>query len=418
MQDGNHGEYRPRPDEFVDAGVAKFIRAADMANGRILFDSANSISPGALDRIRKGIGQPGDILFSHKGTVGKLAVAPLDAEPFVCSPQTTFWRCLDPRMLNPGFLYAFMRSPLFTRQWHVRKGDTDMADYVSLTAQRRLRIPVPGHAEQLRLGAAVSAFDDLIENNRRRVEILEEMARLIYREWFVHFRFPGHEDSELVDSDLGPIPDAWAVVPISAMADVVRGRSYRKHELVDQGGLPFVNLKCVDRGGGFRRDGLKRYDGPYRPEQLVSPGDIIVAVTDMTQARHVIGRAARVPILNEPRGVISLDLVRVVPQQGAAPQFLFGCLRYSDFGNQIKEFANGTNVLHLSADRISEFKTVAPPVDLQCAFADAVGPMYELSDTLELQNEVLREARDLLLPRLVSGELDVSELALELAEVG
>src|SRR2546429_9800457 len=91
VEDGNHGEYRPRPDEFVSAGVA-FIRAADMDAGRVLFETASRINERARQRITKGIGAPGDVLLSHKGTVGKVALVLDDAPPFVCSPQTTFWR--------------------------------------------------------------------------------------------------------------------------------------------------------------------------------------------------------------------------------------------------------------------------------------------------------------------------------------
>ena len=98
VEDGNHGEYRPRPDEFVDAGVA-FIRAADMDTGRVLFESAARINKRARDKITKGIGAPGDVLLSHKGTVGKVALVADDAPPFVCSPQTTFWRTIDRQRL-------------------------------------------------------------------------------------------------------------------------------------------------------------------------------------------------------------------------------------------------------------------------------------------------------------------------------
>jgi type I restriction enzyme S subunit len=87
VEDGNHGEYRPRAEEFVESGVA-FIRAADMEAGRVLFQAASKINDIARKRITKGIGAPGDVLLSHKGTVGKLAVVPNDAPPFVCSPQT------------------------------------------------------------------------------------------------------------------------------------------------------------------------------------------------------------------------------------------------------------------------------------------------------------------------------------------
>src|SRR5712691_775309 len=104
VEDGNHGEYRPRHDEFGEGRWA-FVRAADMDAGQVLFESAQKINDTAFARIRKGIGRGGDVLFSHKGTVGKLALVPLDAPPFVCSPQTTFWRTLDQDRLDRRFLY-------------------------------------------------------------------------------------------------------------------------------------------------------------------------------------------------------------------------------------------------------------------------------------------------------------------------
>ncbi len=113
VEDGNHGEYRPRSDEFGEGEYA-FIRAADMDCGRVLFESAQRISDKSMARIRKGVGKGGDVLFSHKGTVGKLALAPLDSPLFVCSPQTTFWRTLDQGRLDRRFLYCFMRSRAFT----------------------------------------------------------------------------------------------------------------------------------------------------------------------------------------------------------------------------------------------------------------------------------------------------------------
>ena len=135
VEDGNHGEYRPRPDEFVEDGVA-LIRAADMDSGRVLFESAAKINERARQRITKGIGAPGDVLLSHKGTVGKVALVPSDAPPFVCSPQTTFWRTLDMNSLDRKYLYAFLRSPGFHAQLATRAGETDMAPDVSLTSQR------------------------------------------------------------------------------------------------------------------------------------------------------------------------------------------------------------------------------------------------------------------------------------------
>jgi len=112
VEDGNHGEYRLRPDEFVKEGVA-FIRAADMSVGQVDFESASKINEMARNRITKGIGNAGDILISHKGTVGKVALVPVSAPPFVCSPQTTLWRAVDQDRLDKKYLFALMRSPAF-----------------------------------------------------------------------------------------------------------------------------------------------------------------------------------------------------------------------------------------------------------------------------------------------------------------
>jgi type I restriction enzyme S subunit len=383
VEDGNHGEYRPRPDEFVDDGVAKFIRAADMAAGRILFDEAKSISGVARERIRKGIGRPGDIVFSHKGTVGKLAVAPADAEPFVCSPQTTFWRCLDPTRLDPQFLYTFMRSPLFMQQWHVRKGETDMADYVSLTAQRRLKVPVPDFAEQLRIGGAIRAFDGLIANNRRRIEISEEMARLIYREWFVHLRFPGHEHVEFVDSERGPIPDDWAVRPLSSVLELLYGKA----------------LKADDRRGGdvavYGSGGIVG----WHDEALVTGPGIVV------------GRKGNV-------GAVYWSDVDFYPID--TTYFVKTRLPLSYVHHQLqtlKFIDSHAAVPGLSRDQAYGLKVLVPTDELLDRFDGAVAHMYALRRNLLRQNEVLQKARDLLLPRLIAGGLDVSDLELDLEPV-
>ncbi len=186
VEDGNHGEYRPRKDEFIDSGVA-FIRAADLGDSGINFSAASKINDAAWTRITKGIGQPRDIIISHKGTVGKVAISPRDAPSFVCSPQTTFWRSLDEKVLDQEFLYAFIRSPDFRAQLEGRSGETDMAGYVSLTAQRTFWLPIPPIKIQREIVSCISPLDDKIDLNRRMNETLEAMARAIFKDWFVDF---------------------------------------------------------------------------------------------------------------------------------------------------------------------------------------------------------------------------------------
>lgn len=268
---------------------------------------------------------------------------------------------------------------------------------------------------QRKIVAILSAYDDLIENNNHRINLLEEMPRLIYREWFVDFRYPGRENSPLVDSDLGAIPPGWSVGRISDHADVIRGRSYRGEDVVDEGGIPFINLKCVARDGGFRPDGIKRYSGDFRAAHKVQAGDIVMAVTDMTQERRIVARAARVPDLGEEFGVFSMDLVKIVSRDLPA-EYILGLLRYSNFPDQVKAYANGANVLHLHPDRISDYRAPFPPRPIVLLYSEQVAPMQHLTDGLYAVNGRLRAARDLLLPCLISGKVDVADLDIAMAE--
>ena len=238
VEDGNHGEYRPRTEEFGSGDYA-FIRAADMDRGRILFASAERVNAAAMARIRKGIGKGGDVLFSHKGTVGKMAFAPFDAPLFVCSPQTTFWRTLDESVLDRRFLYFYMHASEFTDQWHARKSETDMADYVSLTAQRELSIALPPLPEQRAIAGVLGALDDKIEVNRKQARVLEEIARAVFTSWFVDFGpvrravagqptglpqdlaalFP----TRLVNSPLGEVPEGWRAGTLGEVIEAVGG---------------------------------------------------------------------------------------------------------------------------------------------------------------------------------------------------
>lgn len=304
---------------------------------------------------------------------------------------------LDPDTITNRFLY-YVLQPQLERLQTLSTGAA--TKFLTLTILKSLEVSIPPLHEQQRVTSILSAYDDLIENNTRRIEILEEMARRLYEEWFVHFRFPGHEEAELESVTVGDI------------AEVIRGRSYRSKDLVAEGGFPFVNLKCVHRDGGFRRDGLKRYDGKYKPDQVVHHGDIVMAVTDMTQERRIVARAAMVPDLEERGGIISMDLVKVSPKANIPKEFLYAALRWSDFSENVKNHANGANVLHLHPDHIRSHVMQVPPDESRLEFSRMVKPLFDLCESLEKKNTNLRAQRDLLLPKLVSGEIDVSDISM------
>lgn len=273
--------------------------------------------------------------------------------------------------------------------------------------------------EQKKIAGMLSNYDDLIENNSRRIQLLDSMAKLIYDEWFVKFKFPGYETVKMIDSetDFGEIPDGWGVKILYDVVDIQKGLSYKSENLVEDGKVAFVTLKCFDRGGGFRYDGVKRFEGDFKEKHSVKCGDIVVAVTDMTQDRAIVARAARIPKLNEENIIISMDVVKMNPKNGLDKSWLFGLLNYSSFGMNMKEFANGVNVLHLKSDPMGEYQFVMPDQKTIDAYSQIVSRIYQEIDNLQLKNMNLAATRDLLLPKLISGELDVSELDIKVSEV-
>jgi len=244
------------------------------------------------------------------------------------------------------------------------------------------------------------------------------MAQMLYREWFVNFRFPDHEQFKMVESELGLIPEGWESKKISDFSNLYRGKSYKSSELVQEGGLPFLNLKCIERDGGFRHDGLKRFQGSYKETQTAKAGDIIIAVTDMTQERRLVARAARVPKTNENNYIFSMDLIKILSMNTNISQdYLYSILRFSEFGNIVKQYANGANVLHLNPERILEFKIALPKLNLINDYTKVVSDIYQKCDILILKNDNLRKTRDLLLPKLISGEIDVEKLGIDTLDI-
>lgn len=266
-----------------------------------------------------------------------------------------------------------------------------------------IRLKVPSRAVQERVVEVAASYDDLIENNRRRIALLEEAARLLYREWFVHFRFPGHEHVPLTDG----LPDGWERRAITDLTDIYRGKSYKSSELVEDGGQPFINLKCFERGGGFRVSGLKWFRGEYKDHHRAEAGDIVIAVTDMTRDAMIVAQAARVPRTVGENAIYSMDLVKAVPKEGVDPHWFYGMLRFSRFSAEVREEATGATVLHLKPKHIEAWHALVAPRVLRGLFSEQFSAILDQVDNLELQNEKLAQTRDLLLPRLMNGEIAV-----------
>jgi type I restriction enzyme, S subunit len=402
--------------DYVETGTP-VINARNIGFGNMRIDKLEFIAEETVQRLSSHLLEPGDIVFGRKGTV--------ERHVFIRAEQAHWFQgtdCLRLRLKSPSVEPQFISYCLLTeyhKKWIVNQSSHG-ATMTSLNQGIISRIPLrlPPLSAQRKIAAILSAYDNLIENNLRRIKILEEMAQNLYREWFVKFRFPGYESARFVDSPLGRLPEAWEVASIADVAIIHRGRSYKGRELADIGGRPFINLKCIKRDGGFRSSGLKKYTGLFKDTQTVRSGEMVMAITDMTQERRIVARVGRVSLLDADFGIVSMDLVRIASRGNLPEIFLYAMFRWSGFADEVKQHANGANVLHLLPDRIEEYRFIRPISEIATRFEDIVLPIINLSDSLEHQNNKLSLTRDLLLPKLIACEVDISELDITVPEEG
>lgn len=395
---------RPISDQaYFDKGTIPWIKIADAtASNRFIYKTKQHVNEYGASFSRKL--PAGSLIVAASGTLG-FAIF-LGIEGCVHDGWLYFKR-IDKSKLDKYYLYYLLNT--LTRSFNAVSYGAAIQN-INTGILKNTEIPLLPLYEQKKIAAILSAYDDLIENNKRRIDLLEKMAEEIYREWFVRFRFPGYQTSEFEKG----VPKGWEHGKADQFFEHVKGKSYTSDEISehDENSMPFVTLKSFNRGGGYRGDGLKSYAGKFSDKQVVFEGDVVMAVTDMTQNREVVGRVARIPDLGEKGAVISLDVIKLVPKTISAT-YLYSYMKYSGFGDFIKSFANGANVLHLKPDLVTQQVIVVPPEDLRNKFDAFVAPIHERVGVLTKEIENLEETKNSLLPRLISGKLTVADLDIQ-----
>lgn len=241
-------------------------------------------------------------------------------------------------------------------------------------------ISLPPLPVQRRIAEILGAYDDLIENNRRRIALLENMARELYRERFVRRAGDGRK------------------VALGEVFSIIRGLSYSSKEIDADEGVNLINLKNIKAFGGFREEGTKKYSGAYKVEQSVKQGDLVMGVTDMTQDRRTVGAVALLPDV-EGESVISADLIKIISNVGN--HFLYCMFCFGGVSRQVGQFATGATVLHLRPQAVLDFAVALPNSEEIAPFEAQVAPLFDEQANLLAQNRNLARQRDALLPRLM-----------------
>jgi len=331
---------------------------------------------------------------------------------------------------DPEFIYYWLRSNIEELERH-SSGSTFKE--LSGSALKAIRIQLPARkSEQTAVAAILAALDDKIELNRRMSETLEAMARALFQAWFVDFEpvrakmdgrwqrgqslpgLPAHLydlfPDRLVDSELGEIPEGWEVVPLADQFAAVKGVSYKGSGLGDSG-MPLHNLNSIKEGGGYKHDGIKFYAGEYAERHLVRPGDVIVANTEQGHDRLLIGYAAIVPRLFGNQGITSHHIYRLRRRHNATLTSAYLCylLNSPRMHGTVSGYANGTTVNMLPIDGVQLPLLVCPPQPLVATFDSLASNVEQRSEAVVAESRVLTGLRDLLLPKLISGELRVQD---------
>lgn len=363
--------------DWRDTGVP-VIKIANVKEGSVVVEGCSFVSEETASTAKAFELGKGDILISMTGYIGQVAKVRNEGR-LLLNQRVGKFTIRDPRRLDSEYLFHWLRLPEVRASLAAHAHGAAQPN-ISPASIEQQPIPLPLLSTQRRIASILCAYDDLIENNTRRIAILEEMARRIYEEWFVRFRFPGHENVEMVESELGLVPDGWAVVRLDKILVLQRG----------------FDLPTKARSDGpYRVIAATGEHGTHRESRVKGPG----VVTGRS------GSLGAVLYIEEDFWPLNTTLW-VKEYVVGSPLFAFFVLRSIDLAG----FNSGAAVPTLNRNDIHGLPVMRPTADVLSRFDEVVEPLMQLARTLKRKNSNLRTTRDLLLPKLISGELDVSAL--------
>ncbi len=402
--DGDRSTRYPKQGEFATNGQYPFLNTPNVNDGRLDLRQANFVSAEKFAEIRKGRLQRHDIVMTTRGTIGKVALFDCEYSTGLINAQMLILRA-DGKVIDPRFLFYSLCS---------RDVRATILNFASGSAQpqipirdlRDVELAYPEFPIQHRIASILSAYDDLIENNTRRIAILEEMAQSLYREWFVHFRFPGHEKVKLVESPLGPIPNGWVVRKLADVAHV-NARSIERG--AEPENIVYIDIASVSTGNIDTVQPMRFEDAPGRARRIVCDGDVIWSCVRPNRKSYSIVLGPR------PNLIVSTGFA-VLSATDVPFAFLYYAVTTDAFAEYLTNHTRGAAYPAVTGSDFEQAVLVRPFPGLLEQFQLLVEPMLRAQECLKKKNANLRTTRDLLLPKLISGEIEVSQAPKGLVE--
>jgi type I restriction enzyme S subunit len=410
-----------KSSEWVESGTP-VIKIRNVQDGFVDLSNCSFVDEITANKAKEWYGQIGNTLIALTGAgVGEIGRIQDNQTGLI--NQRVGW--VRPNITeDEDYIYYLLR---FLKNQIIELASGSAQPNVSPREILNIPFQVPDKLERIAIGSLLATLDKKLELNKGLSKSLEDIAQTIFKSWFIDFdpvkaKMNGEKpigmDDETAalfpdsfeESELGLIPKGWQFTKLERYLKITKGKSYKSSEL-EESNTALVTLKSFLRGGGYRFDGLKSFSGEYKEEQIIKPGELIVSFTDVTQAADVIGKPAIV--LGNPKYktlVASLDVGIVRPQNSSIGKiFLYQLFSTSTFKNHVEGYTNGTTVLHLGKGALEDFELALPTQNLMTRFEELASILSEKIQVLYLENLYLVELRDALLPRLISGELEIPE---------
>jgi type I restriction enzyme, S subunit len=386
-------DYRGKTPPKSASGV-RLVTAKVVKGGQIHDEPAEFIATDFYDEwMRRGLPQKLDVLLTTEAPLGEVAI--LRDEARVALAQRIILLRAKPGLLDPVYLFYALQSDFGQGELKARASGTTVLG-IKQSELRKVRVPVFPLPIQRRIAGILSAYDELIENSQRRINILESMARALYREWFVHFRFPGHESVPRVPSPLGEIPQGWEVRKLGDLCEL-RKDPYRDSDhsalpLLDMARMPSRSLAPSDTGSPAELTTSRI---------LFQAGDTLFGAIrcylHKVVAAHCPGVTNTSVLVLRPRSPSFRALVAIIASD-------IDTIRWAETQS------TGTKMPVINWGVFQGMPSPIPSKAVAQAFEDIAGPMLDEIGVLATQIQTLRRTRDLLLPRLLSGQIDVEAM--------
>lgn len=376
--------HRPRNDAILYGGRYPFFQTGDIkAANFYLTEFTQTYSDAGLAQSK--LWQPGTLCITIAANIAESAVLGIEG----CFPDSVVGFIPDQEKADVRFVKYYMEI-LKLQMQSVSRGTTQ--DNMSLDKLLTFDFRVPPLPEQRRIAGILSAYDELMENRQRRIRILETMARALYREWFVHFRFPGHEAVPLGPSPLGPIPHGWEVKKLGDIAEGMR-RNVPKGELEEP--KPYVGLEHIPRRS-LALDAWETATELGSNKLEFKKGEVLFG-----KIRPYFHKVSVAPF----DGLCSADTIVIRSRRPEHYSLVVACVSSDAFVAEASATANGAKMPRANWHVLEKFPVVVPATKVADQFSALFAGIIAQQQALVFQIQNLRRTRDLLLPRLLSGQM-------------